>query len=620
MKLALVLGIQQGNVVKPKLQGIKDNLEIDCFANITQFIDSALRRNCIYDRILILSTMLKSNVEQELYNYWSSTSKETQIVLMCRKGQDEQLATNFLSRFMTPVVAVMLVNSTTVTIIAEAVLRPTAELTQDYGIKDYMTMEFDDDVAYVEPEPEPVVEQKVEEKVEETEEQPKEKRTIFSALFGGKKKSKQSKPVPIVENNITSESSEVQEEVKEEVPEPVVPVVEVHTPVIEEHFEPIIEESIEDTSDFEPSFEEEPEVETPSSIKKSQLSLSNGSSLVEEDFGTGFEEETYEDVTEVVNDFAPQQDIEEDFGDAIEEYEEDAIEDDGLHEVDEDMSGVDVASAEENYRKSAEAPKVVTQTVVREVIRGGGNGKNNTAPAKLATLSGVYAGKYRKIVIVTGDRGTGITSTALNIAKTLAQKVEVLYFDCDIYNHGLLNYIDYAQFSNYEKTHMNGIKMCKSSLAFDNCVVSFDTNFDILTTDFSCDATVEELETAHEVVSERSDEYQVIVVDCPVDCLQYIPDFLMSGNTVLCVEGSNRGFMNMLCRLEANQLSNRFKKNIVSRGNMFVTKCNPSLDLGKLLKYIKAIFEPNGVDWLSMEIHKFNGQLSDQLLNDILEG
>ena len=134
MKLALVLGDKQGSVVKPRLQGIKDNLNIDCFDNIPSFIDMAIKRNAIYDRILVLSTKINTATLKDLNNYWSATSKDTEIVLLCKSGVDEDKARNFLDTFMTPVACVMLVDSTPVSIIAEGVLRPVADLNNDYGI------------------------------------------------------------------------------------------------------------------------------------------------------------------------------------------------------------------------------------------------------------------------------------------------------------------------------------------------------------------------------------------------------------------------------------------------------------------------------------------------------
>ena len=73
MKLALVFGLQQGNALKPRLQGIKDNLNIDCFDSVPLFIDTALKRNSIYDRILVLSTKMNEKTINDLYSYWGKT-------------------------------------------------------------------------------------------------------------------------------------------------------------------------------------------------------------------------------------------------------------------------------------------------------------------------------------------------------------------------------------------------------------------------------------------------------------------------------------------------------------------------------------------------------------------
>lgn len=40
----------------------------------------------------------------------------------------------------------------------------------------------------------------------------------------------------------------------------------------------------------------------------------------------------------------------------------------------------------------------------------------------------------------------------------------------------------------------------------------------------------------------------------------------------------------------------------------------------RLLAYIKAIYQPSDVDWLSVRPVPFNGKLSDALLNSIMEG
>lgn len=640
MKLALVLGKQQGITIVQRLKGIKDNLNIDVFDSVPEFIDSSLKRNSIYDRILVLSTKINNTTLNDLYNYWSKVNKETNVVLLCKSGVDESKAQEFLDVFKTPVVAAMLVSTTTVQIIAEAVLRPTAELTSDYGIKDFLSVEVDEDVYET-----PNTSEKVEQNISNSEqnnqpnnqlvksnvEQKQEKRSIFSSLFG-KKKSKD-KNTQVKDEQVTENLQEQTIETEDNSEENNVCIsdkddISASTDNYDEDMNEFstegteIEESSEQhefddftNSDdsFDTDFEVIPQNDIHSFGENTNINHSISSFNVDKNFDS-----TLEDVLQVKNDFEPETyNVDEDFSDEGVIEERDTGVRVNLGEtttIDENFGDLSLGSDEESYRQTAEAPKVIVQTVTKEVIR------NVNTGTKLTTLNGVYSGRLKKIIIVTGDRGTGITSTALNIAKTLSQKVDVLYFDCDIENHGLLSYIDYSNFQNYENIHMNSIKLCKSSQAFNRCVISWDTSLYLLTTDYTCDATVDDLRVAGEIVAERADDFGVIVVDCPVDKLEYIPDLILTGQGVICVEGTKRGFMNMLCQFERSNLQLRFKRTLVSRGNLFVTKCNKHLDLSKLVSFIKAIYEPDEVNWLAPRPIAFDGKLSDKLLNDILEG
>lgn len=673
MKLALILGDKQGNVVKPRLQGIKDNLNIDCFDNVPSFIDMAIKRNAIYDRILVLSTKINTATLKDLNNYWGATSKDTEVVMLCKSGVDEDKAKSFLDTFMTPVACAMLVDSTPVSIIAEGVLRPVVDLNKDYGINDFLDMEVDDD-AFVPDEP------KVEDSVPATKSQasiqapqeqqsaqqskkPEKKKGFFSSIFGSRKQAQvqknvqpqptqqvvQNEPVqntnntdinmnqPVVQNEPIQNQNYADTTVNKPVDNQLENLeqnlniqnfdnssyqeYEDTQPTIEDDFSDFQNDLADEPTSMseerqsnDTSYDDIPNQEFEEAPKKPELNSITQSSLGSHSFETEFEE-----AVPVKNDFEPEQiEIDDDFGSEDLGYEQPQEE---VHysvsspmEIDEDVSDMGVALDEEQYRQQTEQPKVIKQVITKEVIRNVNTGN------KLVALNGVYQGRLRKVVIVTGDRGTGVTSTALNIAKTLAKKVDVLYFDCDINNHGLLNYIDYSNFKNYEQVHMNGVKMCKSTQVFGNCVISWEENLYLLTTDFSCDCSTEDLERASEVVAENADEFGVVVVDCPVDKLPYIKDLVLTGLGVICVEGSRRGFMNMLCQFEANTLQTRYKRTLVSHGIMLVTKCNKHLDLKKLVNYIKAIYEPDDVNWLAHEPIAFNGELTDKLLNDILEG
>lgn len=683
MKVALVLGKKQGDAVKPRLLGIKDNLNIDIFDTIPEFIDNALKRNAIYDRILVTSSKCSERTMQDLKSYWDSTSKETQVVMLAKSNADETKAKIFLDIFLSPVAAVMLLPSTTVQILSEAVLRPTMELTKDYGIKDFLDVELDDDLAYIpeQPKKEVVKEQVSENSVQvqqqnnqkpaqnnTNQKQSKEKKGLFGGLFGGKKKkngvqNQQSQVNP--QNNQNLNNQNIQQDYNEQQVDQFSQQDYNYQQdfnntqannynqqgyTTQQNFENYdnqndyvsSEDYNQDNYNYDNSYnstnyngQQEQDYQQPVNQQYTEQQLYQQSQYQNQDYyensnvnyndsslnvDVSFESD-FEETEPQVNDFEPetrnQGVVENDVDlsdETVEETEEVHYRMPNASETDENFGALNVAGDEDIYRQQADAQKVVTKTVVKEVVR------NVNTGGKLVALQGVYTGRLKKIVVVTGDRGSGVTSTALNIAKTLSKKVDVLYFDCDIDNHGLLNYIDYSNFKNYEPTHMNGVKLCKSSQVFDSCVISWDENFYLLTTDFSCDCSDEALKATSEVVAERADDFGVVIVDCPVGKLHLITDLILTGQAVICVEGSKRGFMNMLCQFEASSLAMRYKRTLVSRGLMFITKCNKHLDLNKLINYIKAIYEPDEVNWLAPKSVAFDGKLTDSLLNDILEG
>lgn len=663
MKLALVLGKKSGEAIKPRLQNIKDNLDIDVFDNIGEFVYSVSKRNTIYDRVLVLSNLITQTTLKDLHTCWGMYSKETSVIMLSSKGRDEEKAKQFLNVFKTPVACAMLVSSTTVQVIAEAVLRPAAELNSQYGIKDFLSVEVDEDEFTPPPPPPPPepVKPPVQQQVKPQKGKPEKKKKrggLLSGIFGSRgddsdEPQQQSVTEPVTEPPV--------EQVPEQsfgtqAPSGVVqqqPVAEFSgddfgdSGFAGDETEPSFSEGIDDfgsSSDFGggtmPSVSSPkvvdgddwgaPVVVQPPSQPMQQPDMPafgqpicgspqvnpnvvphDQSSVVDFSFDdTLLVDDPQED------DFAPSgggatADI--DFGSEGTFGSQQPVTPTrkptgSIEQADENFGDVSLSAAEAQYRAQKEAPKVITRTV-REPVLGSGS-----------ALKGVYAGRLKKVIIVTGDRGTGITSTAYNIAQTLAKKVDVLYFDCDTDNHGILSYLDYSNFQNYEKMHMEGVKVCRSSQVFDRCVINWDDNFSFLTSDYSVECTDEELQLTAQVVAERSMDYGVVVVDCPVDKLPCISDLILIGQVVICVEASKRGFMNMLCRFEASPLHIRYKRNMISKGSMFVTKCNPKTDMKRLMSYIKAIYQPEDVDWLSIKPIPFNGKLSDSLLNSIMEG
>ena len=280
-----------------------------------------------------------------------------------------------------------------------------------------------------------------------------------------------------------------------------------------------------------------------------------------------------------------------------------------IDEINEDLSNINLGMSEQRYKQAKEQPKVIVQEVVRNV----------------GAVSGLYdavkKGAIHKTIVVTGDRCTGVTLTALNIAKTLSANTSVLYVDFDNINHGSLTYLDYSIISDFEQIHLKGTKVCKNSQIFKNCTISYDRNLDLLLSDYSETVTTEDIVDCARVLAERALDYTVVVIDCPLYNINALSDILVGAMPVVCVEGTKRGFMNMICSLDNANLEERIKRLIVSKSEMLITKCSAA-DAKKWLEYMKKVYQPDGMDinWMNMRPSAFNGKLNEKLMNRILEG
>lgn len=625
MKLALVLG-SQGEKLKSRFRDIKDNLRIDSFVNIPAFIDSSIKRDELYDRVVVLSTLVDSVKLRDLHNFWDSYCKDTEMVFLCKEGSDNDLASKIMNTFVSTRVSTMLVKSTTIQILCEAVLLPTKEITEKYGIEKFMEVSVSDGVEVDLQLPEEQVQeqevqtQQVQQSVQAQQQQvKKEKKSLFGSLFGGKKKKQQGVPVQVQGDYVEQGQEQVNSGMQsEEVPE-----------------EEFLNDDNQENNDFIDTSQD-----YESSNETSQFADFGDNADEGESYDLGHEEEpafneedqqsskrVYEKpqvsqvkkgLTAVANetsDFEPD-DIELDFGDST--FDVDATNPiiggntNGIAE-EVDVEGEVLGDYEGEYRSKDAEERVVVKTITKEVVRHVG-GKVNT------TLNGIWSGRLHKTIIVTGDRGSGVTVTAYTLARKFAEKVPVLYVDFDIERKGILSYIDYETFVAYDNSMREGVKRCRDSNIFSNCVVQYDTHIDILTSDYSCECTDDDIQRAEEVVAENAMSYGVVVVDCPIEKLHLITDLILTGNTVLCMECSKRGVMNMLCGLENSTLSLRYKRTIVSRGTLLVTKLNPKVKSDKVLRYADSIFQADGCDWLRMEKRDFNGKMTNEILIEIVEG
>ena len=285
---------------------------------------------------------------------------------------------------------------------------------------------------------------------------------------------------------------------------------------------------------------------------------------------------------------------------------------------DEDFfADIDVGELDSAYKEAEQASNVRVERVevVKEVIK-----EMPTGGKSKKVLSSLFSGKGNRVFIVTGDRGAGATTLAYEMAQEIAKHVAVLYYDGDTVNHGLLNYLDYTRFCEYDSSAQQGARLAKSVNAFKNCAMRYDNNIDILSSNFGVEVSDEEYESVQSVVADISNDYNVVIADIPFSKLHLCSELISVSTTIIVAERSKRGMMNLACQFDRCKLPIRAKRRISSMGTIVLTKGDSKVDAKKLKRYVSDIveFDEEDSNWLNMKMVN-RDKMSSKFLQEIIE-
>ena len=296
----------------------------------------------------------------------------------------------------------------------------------------------------------------------------------------------------------------------------------------------------------------------------------------------------------------------------------DGSEDDLASLDDEDFfADIDVGELDSAYKEAEQASNVRVERVevVKEVIK-----EMPTGGKSKKVLNSLFSGKGNRVFIVTGDRGAGATTLAYEMAQEIAKHVAVLYYDGDTVNHGLLNYLDYTRFCEYDSSAQQGARLAKSVNAFKNCAMRYDNNIDILSSNFGVEVSDAEYESVQSVVADISNDYNVVIADIPFSKLPLCSELISISTTIIVAERSKRGMMNLACQFDRCKLPIRAKRRISSMGTIVLTKGDSKVDAKKLKRYVSDIveFDEEDSNWLNMRMVN-RDKMSNKFLQEIIE-
>lgn len=258
----------------------------------------------------------------------------------------------------------------------------------------------------------------------------------------------------------------------------------------------------------------------------------------------------------------------------------------------EEPSFVDLDKLAETYeeRNTKVVEKVVERVVeVEKIVKVGDN--------KRRYKNGI------RVIILTGDRKTGMTRLALNMASHYTKSSRTLFVDFDIHRKGSLLYLGLEKIALEDKRIQNGLLLLRSPNTLKHVVYSFSKGgFDCLLSMHGTEFDEKQLYDAQKVLYLQR-EYQTVIVDCPFENLHYLQDLILYAEVLICTESNLQGVMNTLLGLSKIQ-DERFLSFVYNNGQYFLSVDSDMKEFKTCLSYLSDLFElgESPLDWGKLPI------------------
>ena len=270
---------------------------------------------------------------------------------------------------------------------------------------------------------------------------------------------------------------------------------------------------------------------------------------------------------------------------------------------------IDIESEEKAYKQEV-APEVVVREVevVKEVVREVVKEVPSNKQQRYNRFVEMTKGKEHGVIIVTGDRRQGLTVNALNLAVEMKKKnpkLNLLYVDFDIERKGSLPYLgitDIIAEPDNIKMGVAGVKKAAQVKHFAYKPVN-GFNFPCLISFYGINVTEKQLELADECIANQTD-YDVVIIDCPIDKLKYLDSNLMDADIVFMCDCDYGAAINLIDILNNINIPNRIRTKMLNRGGFLINRKNSKDSFDKILKSVNDIFDmdDDNINWTTLKI------------------
>lgn len=226
-----------------------------------------------------------------------------------------------------------------------------------------------------------------------------------------------------------------------------------------------------------------------------------------------------------------------------------------------------------------------------------------------------------KFVVVTGDRKTGITSTAFNMAAqfSMTGNNRVLFVDFDLRTHGSLLYVGLEDIAQEEERVQNGLYRLMRSDHLQTSVYSYMEQgilFDCLLSMYGTEIDEKALDMSQKALLTQKD-YTTVVIDCPFEFLPFLQDIVPYADILICTESDTKGVLNTVLELDRVTRSElitdvRFSSYLFSNSSYAITEGSIPSDFAMNMVQIGEYFglDEADFDWSTLPVVGGAGSLN----------
>ena len=490
-----------------------DNVEFSSYSDIASMIKESTMRHIFFDRIVFSEKILKNpEVELKALNdYIAEFSDNTKIVFICQgKGTNNHEIFNNL--FDSPLYTVVLIEKVSTNILLDFVKGDITELKAKYYSLDVKSIK-----SMTSKSPEGVLKEK------EVPLAKKKKKGFFKSIFGGKKNNHQ---------KIENQKSDIDGS---------------------------------SNSGKGDNLVSQNSLEVGAGIVSSGVALGTeigaGASAIKtgvDVIGSVVDSVPVSSRTSDFNDQNSYNSLDDDFlglgGLGEQHVDTGFLDDDSQNEIDEVLKSLeDDEGAKVTYNNEEEISDIdsYNKNVEQDVVEN----RSSTLDDSLSPRGSSNELRYRLVV---GERGIGSTSYIVDYSATQASKgKKVLIIDLDTVDNGILSYIDANSFYGNDR-----------DCGIERMLVYTEDNVDILSNGYGRSVSKESLGVL--ISSGLLDKYDIVFIDCPIDCIGNLSEDLVSKCVTMIKVGGNKGsLLSVISKLTSREYISPYLEDLLYQNCKF---------------------------------------------------